>query len=360
MPVARGNLCIEIAIMDSTKTGIKVAAFAAAGPGARLEKIVYELPQIGEEEVDVRVTYCGVCQSDINMIDNDWAQTQYPLVPGHEIVGEVIATGKHVKGIKVGDKVGMGWFSGSCMHCRHCMNGDQHFCSSAAQTIVGRHGGFADIVRGHWSWIIPLPDGIDMAKAGPLFCGGITVFYPIIAADIRPTDKVGVIGIGGLGHMALGFLKHWGCEVIAFSSNRSKQEEIRSMGAARVIDSTNAAELRSIRGQLNFILSTVNVPLDWEAYLDCLAPRGQLHMVGAVLEPMSIPAFTLLTGERSVAGSPSAGPAMIRTMLDFCVRHSIYPIVEEFPMEQVNEALQHLRDGKARYRIVLKNALQVL
>ncbi|RPE12182.1 NAD(P)-dependent alcohol dehydrogenase [Chitinophaga lutea] len=338
--------------MDSKTT---VTGYAVKAPKGQLEPFTYELPEIGKEQVDIRVAYCGLCYSDVNMINNDWGTTHYPLVPGHEMVGEVIRTGSEAKGVKVGDKVGMGWFSASCMHCPQCMSGQHHFCADAEQTIVGRHGGFADIVRGHWSWAIPLPAGIDLAKAGPLLCGGITVFNPIIAAGVKPTDKVGVIGIGGLGHLAIRFLRHWGCEVTAFSSNKSKHDEIREMGATRVIDSTNADDLQAVKGQLNFILSTVNVPLDWERYLNCLALKGELHTVGVVLEPMSIPAFSLINGEKKVAGSPSASPAVIKTMLDFCVRHQIYPTVEEFPMERVNEAIKHLTEGKARYRVVLKN-----
>jgi len=193
-----------------------------------------------------------------------------------------------------------------------------------------------------------------MQKAGPLLCGGITVFNPIILAGVKPTDKVGVIGIGGLGHMAIKFLKHWGCEVVAFSSNPSKKEEILAMGANSVVDSTNSTELASIAGSLNFILNTANVTLDWNSYLGVLAPKGKFHTVGAVLEPMAIPAFSLLMGEKSVSGSPLGSPALTRTMLDFCVRHNIYPTVEEYPLEKVNEALTHLDKGKARYRIVLK------
>jgi uncharacterized zinc-type alcohol dehydrogenase-like protein len=194
-----------------------------------------------------------------------------------------------------------------------------------------------------------------MAKAGPLLCGGITVFNPIILAGVRPTDVVGVIGIGGLGHMALKFLKHWGCEVIAFSSNPDKKKQILEMGATRVINSRSPEELESIAGKLDFILNTTNVSLDWNSYLTTLAPKGRLHTVGAVLEPMAIPAFSLIGGEKSVGGSPLGSPALTKTMLDFCVRHDIYPTVEEFAMKEVNEALDHLEKGKARYRIVLKN-----
>jgi uncharacterized zinc-type alcohol dehydrogenase-like protein len=290
-------------------TAIKVTAFAAKEPKGKLEKFNYQLPAIGKEQVDVQVAYCGVCYSDLNMLNNDWGMTQYPLVPGHEIVGEVITTGSEVKGIRVGDKVGMGWFSQSCMHCTECMNGNHHFCGSAEQTIVGRHGGFANVVRGHWSWVISLPQHIDMAKAGPLLCGGITVFTPIFSG-VKPTDKVGVIGIGGLGHLAIKFLKHWGCEVVAFSSSKSKSDEIKNMGATRVVDSTNAEELQTVQGQLNFILSTVNVPLDWDTYLSCLARKGLSAVQGGYEQPPGCPAgHYRLAGNRIVRKQAGVRPA---------------------------------------------------
>ena len=334
---------------------MKVKAYAAQEAKGKLEPFSYDAGPLGSEEVDIKVAYCGVCHSDLSMINNDWRNAQYPLVPGHEVVGEVVATGSSVKNLKVGDKVGQGWIAASCTSCQQCMSGNQHLCSKQKGTIVGRHGGFADHVRGHWSWAIPLPDTIDMSKAGPLLCGGITVFSPIILAGVLPTDTVGVIGIGGLGHMAIKFLKHWGCEVIAFSSNPDKKDQILAMGASRVVNSRSRDELKGIRGKLNFILNTTNVSLDWNAYLKTLAPKGRLHTVGAVLEPMAIPAFSLMGGEKTVGASPTGSPALIKTMLDFCVRHNIYPTVEEFPMDQVNEAMKHLEDGKARFRIVLKN-----
>jgi len=334
---------------------MNVSGYAANGPNEKLQPFSYETGELGAEQVDIRVINCGICHSDLSMINNDWGMTAYPIVPGHEIIGEVVAAGNAVKNVKVGDKVGLGWFSGSCTSCHECMDGSQHLCSSAEYTIGGRHGGFADHVRSHWSWAIPLPDGIDLDKAGPLLCGGITVFNPIIFAGVKATDKVGVIGIGGLGHMALKFLNKWGCEVIAFSSNPDKKKSILEMGATKVVDSTNPNELAKIAGSLNFILNTTNVSLDWNSYLVALAPKGKFHNVGAVLEPMAIPAFTLLTGEKSVSGSPLGSPALTRTMLEFCVRHDIYPITEEFPMNQVNEAIAHLESGKARFRLVLKN-----
>lgn len=291
----------------------------------------------------------------MSMMNNDWGMTQYPIVPGHEIIGEIVAVGNAVKNLKVGDKVGLGWMSSSCMSCSQCMSGDHNLCANSEGTIIGRHGGFAEYVRSHWSWAIPIPEGMDLSKAGPLLCGGITVFSPIFLSNLKPTDSVGVIGIGGLGHLAIKFLKHWGCDVIAFSSNPSKKDEILSMGANKVINSKDSEELKSVSGKLKFILNTTNVSLDWDSYLTALSPKGKLHTVGAVLEPMQIPAFSLIMGDKSVGGSPIGSPEIIRIMLDFCNRHNIYPNVEEFPMEEVNEAIEHLEQGKARYRIVLKN-----
>ncbi len=333
---------------------MKVHAYAAHEAGGELQKFEYELPELGPEEVDIEIHYCGLCHSDLSMLNNDWGMTQYPFVPGHEIVGKVTAVGDSVTSISKGDLVGVGWNSASCMHCRQCMSGEHHLCNNLESTIVGRHGGFADRVRVHWSWAIVLPDGMDLQKAGPLFCGGITVFNPIIIAGVKPTDKVGVIGIGGLGHMALKFLNKWGCEVIAFSSSPEKEKQILEMGATRVVNSKDPDALQQVAGSLDFILNTTNVSLDWNAYLGSLAPQGHFHTVGAVLEPMEIPAFSLIGGEKTLGGSPLGSPQLTKTMLEFCERHDIYPMVEEFPLSRVNDALQHLEEGKARYRVVLK------
>lgn len=334
---------------------MKVNAYAVKEPKGKLVPFSYESGELSPENIDIKVSYCGLCHSDMSMMNNDWGMTQYPIVPGHEIIGEIVAVGNAVKNLKVGDKVGLGWMSSSCMSCSQCMSGDHNLCANSEGTIIGRHGGFAEYVRSHWSWAIPIPEGMDLSKAGPLLCGGITVFSPIFLSNLKPTDSVGVIGIGGLGHLAIKFLKHWGCDVIAFSSNPSKKDEILSMGANKVINSKDSEELKTVSGKLKFILNTTNVSLDWDSYLTALSPKGKLHTVGAVLEPMQIPAFSLIMGDKSVGGSPIGSPEIIRIMLDFCNRHNIYPNVEEFPMEEVNEAIEHLEQGKARYRIVLKN-----
>jgi uncharacterized zinc-type alcohol dehydrogenase-like protein len=330
------------------------AAQSAAGP---LQPFEFDAGPLRDEQIEIAVTHCGICHSDLSMLDNEWGMTAYPFVPGHEVVGKVVAVGDHAKKIKVGQTVGLGWMSESCMACRQCLSGDHNLCATAEQTIVSRHGGFAERVRCHWAWASVLPEKLDPAKAGPLFCGGITVFNPIVQFGVKSTDRVGVIGIGGLGHMALKFLRAWGCEVTAFTSSESKRGEALQLGAHQVVNSRDSSQLGKIAGSLNFILSTVNVTLDWQALVGVLAPKGRLHTVGAVAEPMSLAAFPLLTGQKSVSGSPLGSPATTETMLEFCARHGIEPTTEFFPMSKINDAFEHLKAGKARYRIVLENDL---
>lgn len=332
-----------------------IKAYAARSRGAALEPFEYNPGPLGDEQVEIAVDYCGICHSDLSVLRNEWGNAKYPLVPGHEAAGRVVAAGDRVRNVKVGDRVGLGWFAGSCMSCPDCLRGDHNLCPGGEDTIIGRHGGFADRVRAHWVWAVPIPEGVDPAKAGPLFCGGITVFNPILQFGVQPTDRVGVVGVGGLGHLAVQFLSKWGCEVFAFTSSEGKKDELRALGAHHVVNSRDPEQLKPLARSLDFILVTVNVPLDWNAYVATLAPRGRLHFVGAVLEPLNIGVFPLLMGQRSVSASPLGSPATTALMLEFCARHGIAPVTETFPMSKVNDALAHLESGKARYRVVLKN-----
>lgn len=329
--------------------------WAAKKQGGKLEKFELDPGEMRPEQVQIRIESCGICHSDLSVIDNEWGNAQYPLVPGHEIIGTIEKLGDQAKGLSVGDRVGLGWFSGSCLHCHPCLSGRQQLCPDSESTIIGRHGGFADRIRGNWEWVFKLPDGVDPASAGPLFCGGATVFSPIADFGVKPTDRVGVIGIGGLGHLAIQFLNAWGCEVTAFTSSDSKTDEAKKLGAHHVVNSTKSSEIEKIAGSLDFILNTANVPLDWDAFINALGPDGRLHFVGAVLEPVPVQAFSLIMGRKSISGSPLASPATVSDMLEFCARHKIAPVTETFAMGEVNEALDHLRAGKARHRIVLKN-----
>src|SRR5581483_5645592 len=332
-----------------------IKAYAALEKGARLTPFEFDPGPLGPEQIEIAVTHCGICHSDLSMLDNEWGMSSFPFVPGHEVVGTIAALGEHAKNLRVGQRVGLGWTSESCMACKQCLSGDQNLCPHAEGTIVHRHGGFAERVRCHWAWAFPLPEALDPAKAGPLFCGGITVFNPLAQFDVKPTDRVGVIGIGGLGHLALQFAAKWGCEVTAFTSSDSKRDEARQLGAHAVVNSRDSAAMKKIAGSLDLIISTVNVPLDWPAILDALAPKGRLHVVGAVLEPIPVAAFSLIAGQKQISGSPTGSVTTIKQMVDFCARHGIAPVTETFPMSQANEAFEHLRSGKARYRIVLEN-----
>jgi len=331
----------------------EIHGWAARGAKQRLEPFTYDAGPLGPEEVEIAVEHCGLCHSDLSILNNDWGLSRYPVILGHEAVGKVVAAGDDVKGLQMGQRVGVGWNFDSCMHCHECMTGNHNLCPEVAATIVGHHGGFADRLRAHWAWTIPLPDALDISAAGPLLCGGITVFSPLLTYGVRPTDRVGIVGIGGLGHLALKFARAWGCEVTAFTSNTSKIDELRRLGAHRIVSSRNSVEILSAANSLDFLFITVNTPLDWSALLKTLKPNGRMHVVGAVLEPMPISAFDLIMQQKSVSGSPTGGPAAISAMLDFAARHNVAPQVEHFHLSKVNDAIEHLAAGRVRYRIVL-------
>jgi uncharacterized zinc-type alcohol dehydrogenase-like protein len=330
-----------------------IKAYAAHEAGGELKPFEYDPGPLGRDDVEIDVEHCGICHSDLSMLNNDWGMSSYPLVPGHEVIGTVAKVGEGVTSVKVGDRVGLGWHAGYCMTCPSCLSGDHNLCTGATATIGGRHGGFAEQVRAQATSVIPLPEGVDAASAGPLFCGGITVFNPLVQYDLSPTARVGVVGIGGLGHMALKFLRAWGCEVTAFTSSEAKRDEAVQMGAHRTVDSRSAEALAAEAGRFDMIISTVNVKLDWNAYVGALKPKGRLHLVGATVEPLDLGAFGLLMGQKSVSASPVGSPAVIARMLEFAARHDIRPVIETYPFEKVNEAMDRLRSGQARYRIVL-------
>ena len=332
-----------------------IKAYAAHEPKAKLQAFEYDPGALQDDDVEIDVRFCGICHSDLSIIDNDWGMTQYPVVAGHEVVGTISQLGKGVKGLEVGQAVGLGWHAGYCNVCDPCHAGDHNLCAASQATIVGHHGGFADKVRAQANSVVPIPQGIDLDSAGPLFCGGVTVFNPLVQFDIKPTDKVAVIGIGGLGHMALQFLNAWGCEVTAFTSSEGKKKQALEMGAHYTLNSRDPKAIEAAAGRFDLLLSTVNVKLDWNLYLGTLKPRGRLHFVGATLDPLDINVFALIMTQRTISGSPVGSPATITKMLQFVKRHNIKPVIEKFSFDKINEALARLRSGNAHYRIVLQH-----
>ncbi len=331
-----------------------IQAYASPKLGDKLERFEYEVGSLKPDEIEINVEYCGICHSDLHMLKNEWGITHYPLVPGHEIVGKVSAIGDMVKHLKVGQYVGLGWNARSCLMCDQCLSGHHNRCLSGEDVIVGRHGGFADKVRCQGLWAFPLPSNLNIKTAGPLFCGGITVFNPIIQNNINSTSDVAVVGIGGLGHMALKFLNAWGCEVTAISTNPDKEREAREFGANHFLNSKNHGSLETSANRFDMVLVTSNAELDWDAYINTLRPGGKLHIVGAASQ-VKATVSSLISNEKSIGGSPTGSPSTIVKMLNFCKRHNIEPVTEEFPLSKVNEAMAHLESGKARYRIVLRN-----
>lgn len=332
-----------------------IRGYAALAEKQALVPYEFDAGDLQPHQVEVKVEYCGLCHSDISMINNEWGVSQYPLVAGHEVIGTIIRLGSEAKGLKIGQRVGIGWTAESCQACDYCIGGQQVLCTGEHKaTIVGHAGGFADKIRAGWQWAIPLPDDLDPESAGPLLCGGITVFDPLLKHQIQARHHVGVIGIGGLGHMAIKLLKAWGCEITAFTSNLDKSDELKAMGADHIVNSRDADALKAQYGKFDLILSTVNVTLDWKRYLNALAPNGTIHLLGIPLEPIATPATALISGAKSITGSPTGSPEALRTLLKFAARKNIAPQIELYPMSQVNDAIERLESGNVRYRVVLK------
>lgn len=335
---------------------MKIKSYAAMKAGQALEMYEYDAADLNADEVEVEVEYCGVCHSDLSMIDNEWGMSTYPVIAGHEVIGRVSSLGASAKnkGLSIGQRVGIGWTAKSCQHCDACINGEQVNCESGTVPTIVNNGGFAEKLRADWQWVIPLPEKLDPSEAGPLLCGGITVFKPLLMSNITATSRVGVIGIGGLGHIAIKILRAMGAEVVAFSSTPDKKQSILDMGADEVINSRDPEALNRQAGRFDLILSTVAVDLDWKPYFTALAPKGKFHTVGAVMKPIQVSAFDLIVGDKSISGSSTGSPGQLRSLLRLASRADISPKVEFFPMSKINEALDHVRAGKANYRVVLK------
>lgn len=332
-----------------------IHALAAYQPKEALRPFEYEPTSLGLHDIEIKITHCGICHSDIHLIDNDWNISKYPLVPGHEIAGEIIAVGSEVKHIKIGQRVGVGWQSGSCHTCEWCRTGFENLCGSQQATCVGKYGGFAERIITDSRFAFPLPDNLESENAAPLMCGGITVYSPLRHYGVRHFHKVGVMGIGGLGHLAIQFARAMGCEVTAFSTTPGKEAEARAFGASRFILSGDKAMMKKAAGSLDFILSTVAVPMPWASFVNLLRPNGRLCFVGATPSSLDVPVNMLMMGQKSVSGSVIGGRGMIAEMLEFAARHSIQAMTEALPMSEVNRALDKVRQNQARYRMVLVN-----
>jgi uncharacterized zinc-type alcohol dehydrogenase-like protein len=333
----------------------RIQGLAVHAAGAELLPYHYDPGTLGPQEVEITITHCGICHSDIHLISNDWGISHYPFIPGHEIVGTIAAVGQGVRTLAVGKRVGLGWQSNSCGECEWCIRGMENLCPAAEGTCVHRNGGYAERVRANSRFVIPIPDALSSEHVAPLLCGGITVYNPLRSHGVNPSSRVGVIGIGGLGHMAIQFARVFGAEVTAFSTSAGKEEEARALGAHNFVNSRESKALKEVAGTFDFILSTINADQDWGIYIQALRPTGTLCFVGVPPSPVSVHAFPLISGLRSISGSPTGSPSMIREMLDVAARHGVKAQTESFPMAKANEAIEKVKKNKVRYRAVLTN-----
>lgn len=331
---------------------MSIHAFAARTPKGKIEAFSYEPAPLGPHDIEIRISHCGICHSDVHQVDGDWGIGTYPMVPGHEIVGSVAALGPEVVQFQAGDRVGVGWQRGACLSCEACGHGDENLCAANQATCVGHHGGFADRIRLDSRFAFPIPAALASEVAAPLLCGGVTVYSPLRRLA-RPSMRVGVVGIGGLGHLGLQFARAMGCEVTAISSTPDKQAEARSFGAHRFLATREPKALAAAAGSLDVILSTVFVSQDWMSLLTALRPNGTLCLLGIPGEPVTVHAGALVLAQKSLTGSVIGGRPAIREMLEMAARHGVAAKVQAHPLAEADAALDAVRRGRARYRVVL-------
>jgi uncharacterized zinc-type alcohol dehydrogenase-like protein len=333
----------------------QIHGLAAHAAGAELLPYHYDPGKLGPQEVEIAITHCGVCHSDLHLISNDWGISQYPFITGHEVIGTVAAVGSDVNMHKVGDRVGLGWQSNSCGECEWCMKGMENLCPAQEATCVHRNGGYAERVRANARFVIPIPEALSSEHTAPLLCGGITVYSPLRSHGVNPSSRVGIIGIGGLGHLAIQFARVFGAHVTAFSSSLGKEEEVRALGAHHFVNTRESKAMKEVAGTQDFLLTTINADQDWGTYIQALRPTGTLCFVGVPPSPIALQAFPLIAGLRSVTGSPIGSPHLLREMMDVAARHGVKATTENFPMAKANEAIEKVKKNKVRYRAVLAN-----
>lgn len=332
---------------------MKILGYAAREEGQPLEPFTYKPPKLGKHDVRVKITHCGLCQTDIHGIDDYYGITTYPFVPGHEIVGFISAVGSAVSDLKKGDRVGIGWQGRSCMKCEWCKQDEDQLCHDIVSSGTWvPYGGFSSSVSVDSRFAYLLPEAMPSEVAAVLMCAGITVYSPLESLATRAKQKIGIIGVGGLGHLALQFARALDYEITAISSSPAKKKEALAFGADHFM-SEDEPSLRNALFSFDLLLCTAHGNIDWELLLGTLKKKGRLVLVG--FPDVVFNSTNFVARQLSIVGSFLGNRATMREMLSFAQEHGIKPKVELMPMEQVNKAIQRLKDNKARYRIVLVN-----
>ena len=343
---------------------ISVNARSISGPTAKFEATTIDRRDLGPHDVLIDIAYAGICHSDIHTAREEWGETMFPLVPGHEIAGTVSAVGSEVTTFAVGDRAGVGCMVDSCRECEHCLAGEEQYCLNGnigTYGSIGRDGrptagGYSEKIVVDQKYVLRIPDGISLDAAAPLLCAGITTYSPLRHWGAGPGKKVAVLGMGGLGHVAVKIAKAMGAEVSVLSQSLKKQEDGLRLGADHYYATADDGTFEQLGGSFDLILSTVSAPIDVSAYLGLLKLDGALVNVGAPDEPFSVPAFALIFGRRSLAGSLIGGIRETQEMLDFCAEHGIGAEVEVIDADQIDEAYDRVVASDVRYRFVIDNS----
>jgi uncharacterized zinc-type alcohol dehydrogenase-like protein len=345
----------------------KSKAYSAASAASPLAHTSIPRRDPTEHDVQIEILFCGICHSDLHYARNEWSslmQTVYPCVPGHEIVGRVTKVGSAVTKFKPGDLAGVGCLVDADRSCPHCRAGNEQFCSSQVWTYGGTdkhlnlptYGGYSENIVVDQHFVLRAPKNLPLAGVAPLLCAGITTYSPLRHWKVGPGQKVGIVGLGGLGHMGVKFARAFGAHVVVFTTSPSKKEDALRLGAHEVVLSRNAEEMNKHTGSFDFILDAVAALHDVNALLNLLKVDGNLTVVGAPEKPHAISAFSLIIGRRSLSGSPIGGIAETQEMLDFCAQHNITADVEVIPIQKVNEAYDRMAKGDVKYRFSIDMA----
>ncbi|WP_437310962.1 NAD(P)-dependent alcohol dehydrogenase [Sorangium sp. So ce388] len=344
---------------------LKTPAYAAVSAKEPLRPFTIERRDPGPHDVLIEILFCGVCHSDLHQVRDEWGGAIFPMVPGHEIVGRVKHVGDQVTKLKVGDLAGVGCFVDSCRACEPCRGNTEQFCERGmAPTYNGTEmdrktptqGGYSSqiVVAEHYA--LKIPAGLDPAGAAPLLCAGITTYSPLRQWNCKQGDRVGVVGLGGLGHMAVKLAASMGAEVTVLSTSRAKEADARRMGASAFEVTKDQATFQKLAGRFNLIIDTISAPHDYNAYLGMLRPHGAMVLVGVPPEATPVAAFALIAGNKRLAGSMIGGIAETQEMLDYCAEHKIVSDIEIIPVQQINAAYERMVRGDVRYRFVIDSA----
>ncbi|MEO6246900.1 MAG: NAD(P)-dependent alcohol dehydrogenase [Opitutaceae bacterium] len=341
-----------------------VKAYSTTNAQSPLGAATISRREPGDGDLRIEILYCGVCHSDLHYARNEWNFTQYPAVPGHEIIGRVTAVGGGVKKFKVGETVGVGCLVDSCRTCPDCRSGLEQFCTDMTMTYGstdkhlggGTLGGYSQSIVVREEFVLRIPANLNPAAAAPLLCAGITTYSPMRHWKVGPGQKVGIVGLGGLGHMGVKFARAFGAHVVLFTTSPGKAADALRLGAHEVVVSTDETQMAAQAGSFDFILDAVSAQHDINAYLNLLKRDGNLTLVGAPEKPLPVAAFPLLFRRRSLSGSLIGGLPETQEMLDFCGQHNITSDIEMIRMDQINEAYERMLKSDVKYRFVIDMA----